>query len=396
MRRPLRHTQPAGENTPPTLANWRLAPWSADSFTRVREIVPTADIPAAAPAPLPIERHDIARLGVPDGAGGECRFGDFLAAGHTTGCVVLRAGRLAGEWYDRGYDGLAPHILFSITKSVTGLLAGILADRGLLDPDALVSAYLPEAAGSAYEGATVRHVLDMTVSTGFEESYLDPTGDYARYRIATNWNPAAEFAQASSLHEFLPSLRAGPEPHGSAFHYVSPNSDLLGWLCERAAGRRYADLVSELLWRPLGAEAAAYVTVDRLGAARAAGGLCARVRDLARLGEMVRLGGLGPHGPIVPGWWIDDLERAGDREAWARGDLVQLFPEGRYRAQWYQSGHASGALCCIGIHGQWLWIDPAAEVVIAKVSAQPEPADDALDLANIAALAAVSAALARA
>ncbi len=377
-----------------TLANWRQAPWSAWAFHHVRELVPSADIPAGPAAPLERDDADLSQIALPDGADGETTLAELLATSHTSAFVALQYGRLAYEWYGPGYDGLAPHLLFSVSKSVSGLLAGILVDRGALDPEAAVTELLPEVAGSAYSGATLRHVLDMTVSTAFDESYLDPGGDYAAYRMATGWNPTADARTAPDLRGFLATMRPGEADHGAAFHYVSPNSDLLGWAIERATGRRFADLVAELIWAPMGAEAAAYVTVDRLGAARSAGGICARPRDVARLGEMVRRRGLAGSRVVVPGWWVDDMARGGDAAAWADGDLRELFPAGRYRSQWYDTGLPSGALAAVGIHGQWIWIDPAAEVVFVKLSAQPEPADDPLDQRLIAAFDALASEMA--
>ncbi|GMG84876.1 serine hydrolase [Paralimibaculum aggregatum] len=377
-----------------TLANWRQPPFSAWSFTHTREIVPSAEIPAGTPRPLEEDWTDLSRVPVPDGAGGEIPFAGLLAATQSSACVVLQGGRLLWEWHGPGHDGLAPHLLFSVSKSITGLVAGQLADRGLLDPSAPLTALIPELAGSAYEGATLRHLLDMTVSTAFDESYLNADGDYAAYRISTNWNPAPDPAAAPDLRGFLTTLKPGTEPHGAAFHYVSPNSDLLGWVIERASGQRFADLMGALLWGPIGAEAPAYITVDRFGAPRTAGGICARPRDLARLGEAVRRRGVVGGRQVLPGWWLDDMATAGDRAAWARGDLRELFPAGRYRSKWYQTGLPSGALACLGIHGQWLWIDPEAEVVIAKCAHQDEPACDATDARLIAGLDALCNALA--
>lgn len=384
----------AGAAGPATLADWRLPHRSVASFRRVREIVPSADIPAGAPAGL--ERgamRGVAAIPVPDGAG-ESPFGRFLAEMRATALVCLRGGRIVGEWYGHGYDGLSPHILFSISKSLTGLVAGILAGRGLLDPEAPVTDYVPEA-GGAYGDATVRHLLDMTVSTPFDESYLDAAGDYVRYRIATAWNPPdPAIGQEPGLHAFLTAMPRGEAPHGRRFHYVSPNSDMLGWVVERAGGAPFARLFSELLWTPMGAEAAAYVTTDGKGAQRTAGGICARPRDLARVGEMVRLAGMGPRGPVVPAEWIADMADGGDPAPWRLGDMLELYPDGGYRSKWYRTGMRAGGLAAMGIHGQWLWIDPEREVVIALTSAQAEPVSDPRDLRLIPALDALAGALA--
>lgn len=160
-----------------------------------------------------------------------------------------------------------------------------------------------------------------------------------------------------------------------------------------AVGRSFAALLSELVWQPVGAEAAAVVTVDREGTARTAGGLCVLPRDLARFGEMMRRDGAAQGREVVPAWWVSDIRAGGDAGPWLRGGMSYLLPAGRYRSQWYQVGNASGAFCAIGIHGQWLWIDPAREVVIAKVSAQPDPISDAIDLVLIRAFDALAAAL---
>jgi CubicO group peptidase (beta-lactamase class C family) len=351
-----------------TLANWRRSPWSRWSFHHVSELIPVAMIPAdpaqAKPLPQRLVATDLDAV---------------LQETATDGFLMLRDGRVAFEWYANGLTAAAPHIVFSISKSISAILAGILVARGELDADAPVTRYIPEAAASAYGDCTVRHVLDMTVSIDFDESYLDPNGAFARYREAMGWNPVANAAGAPGLHHFLTTLPRGAGRHGECFHYVSPNSDLLGWIIERAGGRRYAELLSELIWRPMGAETDASVTIDKAGAARSAGGICMTLRDLARFGEMLRQGGRVGDLQVVPRAWIDDILRNGDREAWTRGDLAAMLPRGRYRSQWYLTGNEHGAWCAIGIHGQWLYIDPVAKLVIAKFSSQDLPVDDPMD-----------------
>jgi len=364
-----------------SLDNWRTAPFSDVSFHNVDSLVPVNPVAAARKTwvldedSLPIER-----LAFEDGDGRERLLGEVLESTHTRGLVVLRGGRLVAEGYWRGYDGTRPHILFSVTKSVTGALAGILVERGDLDPDSPVTRYLPEVAESAYGDCSVRHVLDMTVSSSFNENYTDSGTDYIRYRRATLWNPVPPGELRETLRGFLSTLPRAEEAHGEIFRYLSPNSDLLGWILERAAGRPFVELLSDSIWRPLGAEAAAITTVDAEGAPRTAGGLCALPRDLARFGELMRLGGKMHGMDILPAWWVNDIRGGGDSRPWQKGSMHHLLPNGRYRSKWYQTGSSSGAFCAIGIHGQWLWIDPAREVVIAKVSTQPDPICDPTDL----------------
>ena len=376
-----------------TLANWRLPPWNCYAFHHIADVLPVARIAhepshVSAWSQAPRAIGDIA-FTAPDGTAWTIEH--MLPHTATDGFLVLHKGRLAFEWYGNGLKPVDPHIVFSVSKSITGILAGVLAERGQLDPDAPVTRYIPEAAGSVYGDCTVRHVLDMSVGISFVENYLDTTGEFARYRGATGWNPVANPALATDLHSFLVTLRRDENPHGAKFHYVSPNSDLLGWILERAGGASYAKLLSDLIWSKLGAEADGHVTVDKLGAARSAGGICVVLRDLARFGEMVRNFGRAGGEQIVPRWWIEDILANGDQRAWlAQPTAAKFLPNGRYRSQWYMVGNASAAYFALGIHGQWIYIDPAAELVIAKQSSQPLPADEGMDYLQLVAFDAIA------
>lgn len=362
-----------------TLANWRISPFNRWSFQNVGELVPSAEI-SASPEPAGEEpARDMAGLlsqSVTLGERAPETMADFLKRSDTDALTVMKGGRIVGDWSAPHMAFGARHIVFSISKSITAIIAGILEGEGALDPDAPVTRYVPEAKGSAYGDATVRHVLDMVVSIDIEESYTDPESAYGRYRKATLWNPGGG---AESLFSFLVTLPRLPDPHGETFRYRSPNSDLLGIVLERASGERFTDLMREKLWLPLGAGSAAAITVDMAGQARTAGGVSMTPRDLARIGEMMRQGGVANGRRVVPESWVrDTVEIGGSRHAWRRGAMLFLFPGGRYRNKWYQVG--DGAYCGIGIHGQWLYVDPKAEVVVAKLSSQPEPVEDALDM----------------
>ncbi|TIM34801.1 MAG: serine hydrolase [Mesorhizobium sp.] len=361
------------------LGNWRESPFSRWSFQNVGELVPSARVAAASSgSEAPAQDLD-GLLGEKVAlTGGAETVAAFLARSDTDALTITKAGKFVGDWFAPHMEFGAGHIIFSISKSVTAILVGILEGEGVFDPQAPVTRYLPEAAGSAYGDASVRHVLDMSVSLDFEEAYLDPESAFARYRRATLWNPGGGM---ESLADFILTLQRLAEPHGRTFRYRSPNSDLLGILIERASGQRFAELMHEKLWLPLGAMNEASVTVDMAGAARTAGGISVTPRDLARVGEMMRQGGIANGRRIVPEAWVrDTVSTGGDTDAWQRGAMAFLFPKGRYRNKWYQTGAASGAFCGIGIHGQWLYVDPKAEVVIAKMSSQPEPVDEPLDV----------------
>ncbi len=365
------------------LSNWRESPFNRWSFQNLGELVPTARI-VAAPESTETPVLDLGGLlgETVSLASAPETVAALLARSDTDALTIMKGGKVVGDWFAPHMDFGARHIIFSISKSLTAIIAGILEGEGLFDPKAPVTQYIPEAAGSAYGDASVRHVLDMSVSLDFEEAYLDPESAFARYRRATLWNPGGG---SESLREFILTLPRLAEPHGRTFRYRSPNSDLLGLLLERASGQRFADLMREKLWLPLAATSEASIGVDMEGTARTAGGISVTPRDLARVGEMMRQGGTANGRRVVPEAWVrDTTSTGGSSEAWQRGTMAFLFPNGRYRNKWYQTGNASGAYCGIGIHGQWLYVDPKTEVVIAKMSSQPVPVDDPLDARIVA------------
>jgi CubicO group peptidase (beta-lactamase class C family) len=365
-----------------TLSNWRTEPYSRWTFQNVREMVPTSLIPAAVPEiEQPLDSTAFLDAAMDTGVAEAPSARTFLAYAHTDAFVVMKKGAIVAEYYAPHANPNAPHLIFSISKSLTAMVSGILEHQGLIDPDRRVTDYLPEAEGSVYGDCTYRDVLDMRVSLDFEEAYLDPAGLFARYRRAMLWNPPEPGLPTETLAAFLLTLKKAERPHGGPFYYASPNADLLGVIVERVTGRRFSDLLSDLVWKPMGAKSDAYVTVDAIGTPRTAGGVCLTARDLARVGELLRTGGAIDDRQIVPVAWIDDMMNNGDREAWQQGKNVDL-PNGRYRSQWYQSGEADNAFCAIGIHGQWLYVDPSAQTVIVKLSSQPNPLDDELKQDN--------------
>lgn len=364
-----------------TLANWRTAPFNVWAFQHVRELIATADI-ANEPddvRALPVDRQPLDRIAFADAQGTRITLDDFLARSHTDGIVVLHEGRLIYERYFNGMTPRTPHILMSVSKSMLGLLAGILAARGEFDPDRTVDSLIPEVADTAYRGATLRQLLDMRAGVAFDEDYLATSGPLIEYRKATNWNPLAPGEAPGDLRAFYARLTETARPHGGIFAYVSPNTDLLGWAIERATGRRYADLMSERLWKPMGAETGGYITVDRLGAPRAAGGMCVTTRDLARVGQLMVDGGRRGQAQVLPEAWIDDIETGGDPQAWAAGNFLPYFPgaDMHYRSKWYVDRRLPRLLFGLGINGQNLFVDRARRLVVAKHSSQLLPLDAA-------------------
>lgn len=296
-----------------------------------------------------------------------------MKATATDGLVILHNGRVAYQAYGNGATDASQHILMSATKALVGLLAGVLEARGTLKLDKLVSEYVPEIAHSPYEGATVRHLIDMRTAVAFTPA------QQAQYDAATNWEPRGPDTGPSDLRNFFAHLAGPAGEHGGPFRYFSPNTDLLGWAIERATGQTCARLMTSHLWQPMGAEADAYITLDDKGSARCTGGLCAMTRDLARVGQLVVQGGRRAGAEVVPEAWVEDLARGGDRDAWRTGEWGQAFsaisPNMSYRSGWYTIDDEPQTLFAMGIHGQNLFVDRANQIVIAKTSSQAEAMD---------------------
>lgn len=362
-----------------TLGNWRKPPFNKWSFKHVCEIVPSAEISndPQFERDLPRSLHDFGELMVKEDDN-SYDLESFLRATDTDGFIVLRDGKIIYEFYDNGMTRDTPHILMSVSKSVLGLIVGILVQRGTLELGAALTRWIPECEKTAYAGAILRDLMDMRVGVFFDEDYLVNAGPIIEYRKAQNWDPLAPGESPSDLRTFFRRLVDTDGRHGGRFHYVSPNTDLMGWVIERATGVRYADLVSELLWRPMGAGRSAYITVDRLGAPRCAGGFCATTRDLARLGLLLAEGGAFGGKQIMPLSWIEDILRNGDPNAWNDGDFIKYFPKMaiHYRSKWYVLRGAAPMMFGVGVFGQNVFVDRNNKIVVAKFSSQALPMDE--------------------
>jgi CubicO group peptidase (beta-lactamase class C family) len=386
-----------------TLANWQDPPFNRWAFKHLRELIPSHVIPAAPPgaAPLPSSVLSVGNPPVTRLDGSAATLDDVLAGTFTDAFLVLHDGQVVAERYYDGMTAGTRHLLMSVSKSILGCVVGVLADRGLLDTHAPVTAYVPEAARSGYAGATIRDLLDMRTGVAFRETYTAPDAEVRVMERSMGWRPM-EPGDPQGAYPYLLTLGSAG-PHGGEFHYRSADSDMLGWACERASGIRIADLVSALVWQPIGAEADAEITCDPLGSAIPDGGISATARDLARFGQLLIDHGVAQGQAVVPEAWLADVRspEPGVREAFARTDNEAVLPGGWYRSQFWVIPRPGGpVLVCLGINGQLIYADRASRTVVVKMSAWPDAQNAAYLLDTLGACAAVadrlSAAAARA
>lgn len=364
--------------------------WSVANF---RQLMPTVNVSRGlgAPAPLPRAlRDDLDALTfVPLGGGATMTWAQSLQANYTDGILVLHRGRVV---YERYFGVLRPdgqHAAMSVTKTLMGTLAALLAAEGTLDPARKVADYVPELAASAFGSATVRQLMDMTTGIRFSEDYADPQAEVWAHAAAGSPLPQpAGYQGPRGYYEFLMTIR--PEGrHGEAFHYRTANTDALGWVLARVSGRNVAQLLSERIWARLGMEQDAYMTVDAIGTPFAGGGLNAGLRDLARFGEMVRNNGRYNGQQILPAAVVKDIRRGASRADFAKAGYG-LLPGWSYRDMWWVTHNPHGAFMARGVHGQALYVDPAAEMVIARFASHPVAGNAANDPTSLPAYEAMA------
>jgi CubicO group peptidase (beta-lactamase class C family) len=291
--------------------------------------------------------------------------------------VVPHDGQVVAEQYFNGMSEEIPHLLMSVTKSVVGCVAGILVEQGLLNPNEQASTYVPEIAGSGYDGATVRDLLNMRTGVRFREEYTNQDAEVRVMERYMGWRPDEDHDSARGMYFYLTQLDRDTD-HGGPFVYRSADTDMLGWVCERAADARMADLISLLIWQPMDAEFDAEITCDCVGSAIHDGGMSARVRDIARFGQLILDDGYVQETAVVPEPWLREA-RALDpdiRSAFASSDSESVLTGGWYRHQfWFVPGPLGDLQLCLGIHGQMVLIDRATRTVSVKMSSWPTAQD---------------------
>ncbi len=363
------------------------------SFSHWRQFGPTMNV-SRGEGPVRVlaraERTDLdAVTFVPLGGDHEMTWAESLAANYTDGIVVLHKGRIVYERYFGALTAGGPHIAFSATKSYFGTIAASLITEGKLDAGAAVASYIPELKDSGFGDATVAQVLDMTTALKFSESYADPSSDIAGYARAVGFFPRPSgYSGPTTDYQYLASIAKDGE-HGPAFAYRSINTDVVGWLIARVTGEPLGETFAKRIWSRLGAEGDAYIQVDSAGTPIASGGLNARLRDMARFGEMLRLGGHYNDRQIVPAAVVADIRRGGSREAFAKAGY-KMLPGWSYHNQWWISHDEDGAFMARGVHGQAIYINPKAETVIARFASFPMAANANLDPTSLPAYSAIA------
>jgi CubicO group peptidase (beta-lactamase class C family) len=253
--------------------NWLDAPYNRWGFLHVRELARTARISRGDGRALELPRAERDLEGFHfEHVGQKISFPQMLETTYTDGMLVLRDGAVLFEHYAGEMSASDTHLLMSASKSLTATLCGVLVGRGLLRPEDGVTDHIEELRGTAWEGCTVQHLLDMRAGTRWdyeidEYTILD-VSDYRRHAHRDIPPDTASWIRSiGNSHE-----------HGGPFRYVSLVSDVLGWVLERVGGRRFAELFAREIWCAIGAERDAEILLDASGFAVVEGGICTTLR----------------------------------------------------------------------------------------------------------------------
>jgi CubicO group peptidase (beta-lactamase class C family) len=299
-----------------------------------------------------------------------------LAANYTDGIVVLHEGKIV---YERYFGVLKPekqHVVMSVTKSFFGTIGAMLVAQGLIDETAAVSEYIEELEGTGFGDATMRQVLDMLTGIKYSEDYTCLDAEIYKHMLAGSMIPRPpDYSddEPQTFYEYLETVEKEGE-HGKVFAYKTVNTDVLGWVIRRVTKKSVGENLQEMIWSKLGAEQDAYFSVDTIGNEFAGGGLNLCLRDMARFGETMRLDGFFNGQQIVPEAVVADIRNGGDKERFAAAGYRTL-PGWSYRNMWWVSHNKHGAYMARGVHGQAIYIDPAAKMVIARLASNKTAAN---------------------
>lgn len=364
--------------------------WSVSNF---RRLMPTINISRGIDAPTKWifaedKKIDAVQF-LPTNSTKKMSWKESLAVNYTDGILILHRGKIVYERYFGSLHNDGQHGAMSMTKSLVGTLAEVLVAEKKLDPEKLVVTYLPELKKTGFKDAKVRDLMDMTTAIRFSEDYSDPKAEVWQHANAGNPLPkAADYKGPRSYYDFLMTIQ--PEGRtGTEFHYKTANTDALGWVLSRVSGKNIAELISDKIWKPMKTEQDAYMSVDSIGTPFAGGGLSLSLRDLGRFGELMRNHGVLEGVRILPSAVVKSISRGGDPQKFIKAGYNQL-KGWSYKSMWWVTHNSHGAYMARGVHGQALYVDPKAEIVIARFASHPVAANAANDSTTLPAFQAIA------
>lgn len=313
-----------------------------------------------------------------------------LSLNYTDGILILHKGKII---YEKYFGELSPeglHAAMSVSKTFTGTIGALLVEEGVLDENKTASEYIPDLGKSAFGDATIRQILDMTTGLEYSEDYSDPNAEIWAFSNAGNpFSKPISSNSPSNYYDYLITVQKEGE-HGEVFGYKTVNTDVMGWIISEVTGKTIPEILSEKIWKPLGTHYDGYYQIDGAGIAFAGGGFSANMRDMAMFGEMIRMNGKLNKKQVLPIGVIEDIIEGGDKEAFRKSVYGTTLAGWSYRNMWWMTHNEHGAFAARGVHGQTIYIDPKAEMVIVRFSSHPEAKNSKIDPTSLPAFHAVA------
>lgn len=299
-------------------------------------------------------------------------FDEYLYESHSDGVIVIRDNEIVYENYRR-MVATDRHLCQSVSKTTLSAVIGNLVNEGLVDPTRTVDHYVPEVA-SGFAGIPLQNLLDMNVALDFSEDFTDPAADIHHYEMITGWHPGAT-DQRESFIEYAKRIEKDKDfDLNGVTHYLCPNTDMLGYIAEQLTGKRFAELFEDRIYRHIGAEADAFISLDVTGMAVCSGGWIVGLRDLARYGQVYANLGVANDGTqVIPRAWLDDCRDT------SKGTDYYLGRGFKYHNQMTSDGES---FCHLGVGGQILYANPPTKTVVAQFSTTSMPSNGDLDFGN--------------
>jgi len=325
-------------------------------------------------------RPDLEGLQIEQFDGKTFGFIEHLDSNRTDGFLVLHKGKIAFEKYFENMNPSSSHNWFSMSKSLTGITADILAAEGKIDMQKQVLHYLPELKGTAWEGATVEMVSDMLVGIDYSEVYNDPKSDAYKFAKVSQFvdvpGPPSPF---KNMGDYFKTIKKGRD-HDELFHYVSLNTELLGLIITKVTGKKPSQIMSEKVWSKIGAEHNAFVIENSTGDELVSAAINSTLRDAGRFGQMMLDDGYYNGQQIVPKEVIQHIKQGGSIEKFADSKRGKQFKNFSYTRQWWHTDNS--AFFAKGLFGQWIYIDSDNELVIVKLTTADIPTSTEYDWIN--------------
>jgi CubicO group peptidase (beta-lactamase class C family) len=376
---------PPAKESQVTFGNYRDHPYNEWAFRNAGAPLNVLMIPRAGETNQFKEKIDrsIGEITLKDADGKNRTVDQVLESSFTDGFLVLKGDAILYEKYFNGLTSDYQHIWFSATKSLTSTAFGILVDQGKVDINDSPVKYIPELKGSGFERVTIQNILNHSTSIDFKENYTDPESDFLKHygpamnmaKVPGGRDAEPQGSEIYGIHDFLskfinPNLKEKP---GEVFDYNSANADVLGWLIARISGMPYDRFIQKHIWSKLGAEHDAFIAVDRAYMPVATGGFNSTLRDAARFGRMILNRGKINGQQIISADWIDATINLSSQDKTKMKANVKYKDSSwlAYKNMWWVLDEQKGEYAAVGIHGQVIYINRDANIVITFFSSQP-------------------------